>query len=371
MMDKPKYFEVVKFVDEFLPPKEEFDYTTISPIDLVRKFDEAIDKWGYVFSEDVLEKIRETIRWYQERNYNKTSMFLGATNGREEGFDQSNYSIQNSLSQIKCTIITSLANVDVLIDDKGYFNPEFLGEVENLKPLMTREEIEKYVKSVLTVTWEKEDTIRPEKLALVGDILFHFGIKPTSHGIRINESKVDKYITDKIDRLEFESRVLHGPVDNEGNYDKATTNKEKYDKILASVIADITSYVYDFLRNSLLKVEQSLGMNEIQVTVKPSVMTDDYPAISDGEEISGTDVTDPPFTPSVDTILPTIPTPATSEGEETTLTEAEKAMKTYELLAKYSAENLELARQLEEMKKTIVEIEEKIAKNKEEMSKLL
>lgn len=246
-----KYFEIVELIEKVLQPKSKVDYTTISPDELVEKFDKEVEESGYYFKVEKLANARTVIERYQKYNYERKSVFVGYYDERIPEFDQNNYSIQNNLSKMKNNIIGILrGNIDLIRPNEDFFT---LGSVEELKPLMTKDKIKNYVEEVLYSTCENKDTIRLEEYTLARDILQHFGIS-TGDSFDTGENALSN-VASAISRMEFGSRDFHGELSSEGFYDSATTNRGRYPEVLKETVKKITEYIYILLQHSLEKTE--------------------------------------------------------------------------------------------------------------------
>ena len=246
-----KYFEIVELIEKVLQPKSKVDYTTISPDELVEKFDKEVEESGYYFKVENLANARTVIERYQKYNYERKSVFVGYYDKRMPEFDQNNYSIQNNLSKMKNNVIGILrGNIDLIRPNEDFLT---LGSVEELKPLMTKDKIKNYVEEVLYSTWENKDTIRLEEYALATDILQHFGMS-TGDSFDTGENALYN-VASAISRMEFGSRDFHGELSSEGFYDSSTTNRGRHPEVLKETVKKITEYIYILLQHSLEKTE--------------------------------------------------------------------------------------------------------------------
>lgn len=90
------FFEIIDLVERVFPPKSEMNYIKISSQELVSRFNEEVEKSGFYFKEETLVRARRVISQYQDYNYNRNSVYIGARPDQDYGFDQMNYSIQNN-----------------------------------------------------------------------------------------------------------------------------------------------------------------------------------------------------------------------------------------------------------------------------------
>ena len=211
-----------------------------------------------------------------------------------------------------------------------------LGTIDELRDRLTRSSIEEYLKNVLTVSWEPKGDVRPESYAMAHDILLHFGL---SAGDNFGMSDVQKKVVNIIDSLYYDSKNYHGPIDSEGNYNSATTNKEMFDKFLEEAIYNLTELLYSVIRDALDNAEIELDRREAMRRER---------------------VVEAP----VDTTKP-----ASKTSEETTTLLSDK-IERFEKIQAISTENLKLAQELAELRKKAVEIEKKIEVNEESIRKL-
>ena len=333
------YFDIIDLIDRVMPPKSEFDYTQITSKDLIARFNKEIEESGFYFKEETLVSARKTIIYHQDRLSGRTSNFLGRNDGKERGFDQNNYFIQNEISEMKCELIRTIGNTQDLLHAGDTFYTRKFGSVEEMRPRMTRDKVEEYVKEVLTFTWEESDTIRPESYQLAADLLLHFGV---SNENRFYGENPGSKIASMIENMEFGSRDFHGPRDSEGFYNSSTTNAKRHVGVLENAIFEITEYLYSILKDSLDKIQISEEKMEAERERKRRV-----------EE--------------KETLTPTTePIP-----EEIPLEEVESLMTKFDTLEVLVAKNKELAKELAELRKRAAEIEAEIAKNTEEIKNSL
>lgn len=340
------YFELVDLLERIFPPKSEFNYIKISPQDLIAKFDEEVATSGFYFKEGTLVNARNVIAEVQKITYNRHSRFLGARDDVDYGFDQNNYSIQNYLSEMKVRILSMMHNQEDLIHPGHTFGVTKLGSVEELRGRLTKQSIKEYVGQVLRASWEEKDTIRPEIYTLVADILYHFGI---SNQEFLSENKTSEAVYDAISNLEFKSRDFHGPMHHDGGQvfaDSATTNLERYEKIVEETINNITEAVFAVIRDTLDKVEEEENVRA-QKRAETLARTDEQ--LGDPEETKS------------------------EEGhttEDVTVEELEGTVEKFKALQELATENLKLAEELAKLQKRVAEIHKQIENNSEKIRKL-
>ncbi len=252
-----KYFEIVDLVDRIMPPKSIIDYTTISPESLVAKFEEEVAKSGFYFRIADLEAAKKEIMYTQKKLYERKSVFVSYSKERKPGFDQNNFLIQNNLSEMKVAVISLLhggpdqrRDID-LIHPNSEYDTRRLGSVEDLRALMTKERISDYVRELLTFTWE-DGPIRLEPHNITSDIMAHFGLGTKRF---FDEENVYEKISSIITNLEIRSTNFIGRRDNEGNYERAEGNRNRYSPELEVAIAKITDYLYKILNVVLDKTK--------------------------------------------------------------------------------------------------------------------
>ena len=344
------YFDIVDLVDKILPPKSEFDYTKVSVAELLERFDRIIKEEGYHFREEFLVECHRIIANYQKLNYGRSSNFVGGENA--EFFDQNNYGIQNRLSQMRTSLIGTLAK-PLNYEFRGeVFDTFALGGTEKIKPRITKEAVQAYVTEVLTSTWEERDTLRLEEYALANDILAHFGIRQRD---MFGSSNVEQKLAEIIGKMEFRSRDFYGPIDREGNYERSETNKTKHPAVLKETIDVVAGFIYQRLQDIMEKTElRETRRNEERR--------------NKGKRVTG--LTIPEDTTGIDLVPP--PRPKKEEAPaEVSLDELEETQSKYEEVQAIAKENAELARELEEIKRRAAEIEARIKANNDRMIKTL
>lgn len=327
----PNYFDVVDVIDRALLPKSQQDYTEMTVENIINKFNEEIQKSGFYFKEESLLSARKTIEYYFANVYGRKSNFLG---GRSKDIDQNNYFIQNQLSIAKSLIIKNLTNSEGLISAEytGIIDAKELGSLEELRQRMTRENIEEYVRSVMTCSWEERDTIRSDANALTNDILLHFGIKTNDHFDR--DSQEFKRLKSMIISFTDSSRTYYGPRSKEGYYQRSETKQEDYEKFIEDTIRQMTDYIHSVLKDSLDKTEELEERRKREMS--PVI------EISPTVEISnGVQTTEP----------------------EKTVENLESTIEKFNMAQEIISENIALASRLAALEKNIEEIKAQIARN--------
>ena len=349
----PNYFDIVDIVDKALPPKREIDYTAYTSEDLIERLEKAVEESGFYIPEATMLAARRIIEEDHRFNFGRISVFVGGGRG---DFDQDNYTLQNSLSSMKCGLIRTLAKkqVERMDSNPAFFNTDILGDVESLKTRMTKENVKNYVRNVLVTTWEGQDTIRLEQSTLAYDILYHFGLKPSSS---YSESKIAKDITDIISRLEFSTRDFHGPRDSEGYYNSSTTNKDRYGVAIDNAVEDIAVVLYAVLRDTLHKTEEFEAKHGKRSQEKNEPKRE--PKEPEPKSSLELEAKEPEEKKAEE------PTP------EVPIEDLEATMAKYEKLEKLIARNKKLAQELAELRKKAAEIEAEMKKNDEEIKSSL
>jgi len=389
MLEKKQatYFELVDLLERIFPPKSEFDYIKISPEELIDRFNEEVEKSGYYFKEETLVNARKVIAELQRKTYKRNSIFIGAREGVDYGFDQNHYSIQNHLSEIKVRILSMMHDREDLIHPGYTMGVTRLGSVEELRGRLTKESIKEYVSNVLRTSWEKNDTIRPEIYNLVADILYHFGISTRDF---LGENKTSKIVEKAISDLEFKSRDFHGPMHHDGGQyfaDSATTNLNRYEQIVEETINKITEEIFSIIRDTLDKVEAEEKIRE-QKKAETLTRTDEPLGVDREEHAMGRIGGKPPIPKGMDMGKPisdldkmfdrTRPIGKPSEvgetreaePEEVTVEELEGTVGKFKALQELATENLKLAQELAELQKRAAEIQKQIENNNEKIRKL-
>ena len=348
----PNYFDIVDIVDKALPPKREIDYTAYTSEDLIERLEKAVEESGFYIPEDTMLAARRIIEEDHRFNFGRISVFVGGGRG---DFDQDNYTLQNSLSSMKCGLIRTLAKkqVERMDSNPAFFNTDILGDVESLKARMTKDNIKNYVRNVLVTTWEGQDTIRLEQSIIAYDILYHFGLKPNSS---YSESKIAKDITDIISRLEFSTRDFHGPIDREGYYNSSTTNKDRYGVAVDKAVDGIAEALFAVLKDTLHKTEEF----EAKHGKKPEEKIEPKREPREPETKLPQDKEKEPAEKKEEELVPEIP-----------VEDLESTMAKYEKLEKLIARNKKLAIELAELRKKAAAIEAEMKKNDEEIKSSL
>lgn len=348
----PNYFDIVDIVDKALPTKREFDYTKYTVDDLIKRLEQVVQESGFYIPETIMVGARRAIEEHHRFNYGRTSVFVG--DGRGD-FDQNNYTIQNSLSNMKCGLIRTLARkqLDRMDSNPTFFNTAILGDVESLKARMTKENIKNYVRNVLVTTWEGQDTIRMEENTLTYDILYHFGLKP-SNGY--SESKIANTITNLISRLEYATRDFHGPIDSEGYYNSSTTNKDRYGVAVDKAVDDIADALFAILKDTLHKTEEFEAKHgkKTEEKIEPKIEP------KEPETKLSPELKEEPEDKKDDEPISEVP-----------LEDLESTMAKYEKLEKLIARNKKLAIELADLRKKAAAIEAEMKKNDEEIKSSL
>ncbi len=368
------YFDVVDLVDKVLPPKEEEDYTKQTEHELVNRIRQAMEESGFYFTGEQESNVRGIIVDCFKNVFGRKTNYVG---GSGEGFDQRNYYIQNCLSDAKNRLIHLLTDTKFLLSgDNGIFNQR-LGTSEELRPRMSRKNVEEYVRSVLTNTWE-DGLVNFDEYILARDILLHFGIKPENGMYSLYSSEIFEKVSKMIANLEFASKDVYGPFDSEGYGNRAETNRERHPKLLDDTINRITDYIYAILKDTLDRTEtrenrmaQAEAQAAMQRGEEPRVATPLVPS----------DPVKKPFEGGIDKNKPEQPlvaTPLVPSGEGqpkeikgVSVEELEATRAKYEEVQAIMAENVRLVAELESLSKQIDEIQEKLNKNNEIITKRL
>ncbi len=264
-MDERKtanYFDIVDLVDKILPSKSKFNYLMMSPMGLVKRFDNEIESSGFYFEKETLLKIRAFIETRQKMLFNQESMNISSKKSNAQDFDQYNYAIQDNISHMKNAIIKSLTHDKrLMIPNYRYttVNPSLkIGTLKEIYNQATHEKVQSYITDLLTITCESNDLLKIDASELADDILLHFGISP-------NESLTDKFqlkhqLMDVIHTLLKDSEIIHENI--MGPFYRATTDMDRYNMELKGTVNILTGLVHQEIQRILLSTADYEGKKE-------------------------------------------------------------------------------------------------------------
>jgi hypothetical protein len=331
--NKLKYFEIIKIVNAIFRDKQIIDYTKISPEDLIARFDQEVYFYN-VFDETRLDKVRNVIREYQSYIYKRTSNIEGIIS--DNGFDQLNYAIQNSISRMKNVALRELADGGAsfpLVSAGEWYNPEIYGRLEDLEEHITKENIAKYVENTLTITCSNIERINNSLLdpaSLIRDIFFQFGIKPDYKStLPTAFKKAEELVREAIyDSTRGSGSIFPGNSDNDYQpvYEHYYTDRLFFNTKMEKAIKAVTELVSSI---ALPALELTKAREEAKENSKKTIETIEPEFIDDDDDKS------------------------TSEERKDTLGK-------YQQIQEYLNENIELVKGLAEIDNEIAEVRTKL-----------
>ena len=275
------YIEIIKKVDEVFPLVSKFDYTKISPEELWDKLYDALDEIGLIdrLDEGELDELRKHITFQQGNVYGRTyTVHSNVASGREHGFNQKNYFINNKVMQMREDVFELLEEKHMirfvrpgirryqgsnLIEEYS----DNMGSTDEVREYIKPEFIEDYVKELFDFTKEDNDNFNVDVLLLYRTIMHHYGF---------NADYGDLDFSGK-----FEEAILaaSNPVYLNGVLDGTTLNESRFRGKIVEVIKDLIRFVKKSTRYSFERREE---LNE-RKNEKPN--TDSNSQTSSLEEI--------------------------------------------------------------------------------------
>ncbi len=259
------YFAIVKLVDQIFPSKSELNYTELTPEDLIKRLDDAVSKSGLKIDEEKLIAVKNEIRNNQKYLYNRKSNFVG--NSPEETFDQKNYFIQKTVSEMRSGAIHALTSngksgSDYRINKGGTYNTDFFGNTELIESVVNRDTILNYVKDTLSVTCSRDESMRLllNDSHVLGELFLHFGLSTSSYSQNKEEfEQIRTILNNLVDR----SSRGEGKV-NDGNsdtgylpyFDKYVTDSSYYNAKVEQAALRITDIICSIALPALDKAKQ-------------------------------------------------------------------------------------------------------------------
>ena len=260
---KNPYFEIIKLVDELFPSTSELDYTKVSTEDLISRIEAKTEESGMQISPERIEAIRKSIRENQRFVYQRKTNLVSTID--DPGFDQNNYFVKSQVIRMKNDAFRAIHGpIDWIrmVDKDGSYSTSEFGDVETIESVVTQENVEKYLRDVLSVTCSDKDNLATSLFdisTIVVNILNHFGIR---HGSSISSDTYDRVsnLVEKVvnKTIRGEGRVYPGNSDTlyQQSFERYVTDMSSYNSEIETLVKKITAIICEIALPAVEKTKE-------------------------------------------------------------------------------------------------------------------
>ncbi len=356
-----KYFEFIKELDYTLPLNTSFDYTTLSPSELVNRVMFLLKRVGVHLSEEKIKEVSSTLTQMQNRVFEERRVDEpdAIEHDFRRGFDQDNINVKLQAIRMR-EYVTNL-----VLEEKNYaegfasFGPEEvevgysskMGTHEQVSSALEKEKVSDYIHGLLTMSREHHSKRRlsPSEIELViKEIYRHYGIK-SHETIEEGPDYLAAFLAETIED------AVNSYVLSDGSESIVSDDNLKFS--LQSIADHVSSIISNRL-GEVLGISSMPHENSLQEEVPEEVgktNSDGKERDFQGNEIESKEKHDD------DTLEPEC-------DKVTEETEYDKLIAKYERIQKVVDRNKEIISRISELKKEIASLEEEMSLNEEELA---